>query len=90
MTTAAHRLDGVAITRCSRCDADLVWAVTVDGKRLPIEFTDVPDGAYYLDPPADGDTAPLARPVTGGLFEPASPRYRSHADVCDAAEWSKR
>ena len=76
--------------RCRSCQAPIVWAVTANEKRMPVDAEPVPDGNLILtsdDPPR------VIMHVLGqaSLFdEPDPPRYVSHFATCPHADRHRR
>jgi hypothetical protein len=65
---------------CSTCGAALIWAVTVAGRRIPLDAEPEPYGMYGL---VDGKAVSLA----GSMMTPAfaGSRHRSHFETCPQA-----
>lgn len=78
--------------RCRSCQAPVVWANTVNDRRMPVDAEPSPDGNIVLDDLGDDRLTPLAIVVDPGepmLGDP--PRYMSHYATCpDAERWRKR
>jgi hypothetical protein len=70
--------------RCSSCDAEIVWAVTALGKRMPIDVTPTAVGNVVLE--IDGDVL-RARVVK--TSDPR-PRYVSHFATCPNANTHRK
>lgn len=71
---------------CRSCHAEIIWAVTLDGKAMPVDAEPSPDGdRWLLNHPA------ISAPVVVKAGEHAGPaRHKSHFATCpQAAEWSK-
>lgn len=76
---------------CKSCSAEIRWAVTVNGKKIPIDWAPVANGNITLSE-REG-LPPIAVMVTaqGDAFLPAlqpsaeAPRYVSHFATCPAA-----
>jgi hypothetical protein len=73
--------------RCRSCGAPIRWAVTVNGKRMPVDDQPVPDGNLVLSDPTPGAYAPVA-----AAFDPQQlliddpPRFVSHFATCPQAD----
>jgi hypothetical protein len=85
------------VTACRSCGAEIVWAVTTEGRRMPVDAQPVDGGNLLLTPadhrrPAGEPTATVvgkrAQPT---LFGDDGPRYVSHFVTCpDAARHRRR
>ena len=49
--------------RCRSCKAPIRWAVTINGRAIPLDLLPDQRGNLRLDPPAPGATPPTARVV---------------------------
>jgi hypothetical protein len=80
------------VSACRSCRAPIVWARTVNGKRMPVDRDPTPDGNLVLAVPGVDDTEPyvtVVDPDQPMLDDP--PRYRSHYATCpDADRWRKQ
>ena len=80
------------MSTCRSCGAEVLWAETTGGKRIPLDPEPVAAGALLvvkrrMSP--SGELVPLVRPVRRGEA-PASPRYQTHFASCpDADRWRK-
>lgn len=80
----------VPTSRCTSCQAELVWTLTVPGTRMPVDVAPTPTGNVRLD--LDGFTirATVTPDATPDMFDPTDSgfRYLSHFATCpDAAAW---
>jgi hypothetical protein len=76
-------VDGVSA--CRSCGAEVFWAVTASGKRMPVDADVTADGNVSIGP--DG----LAYVVPAGhVASPAYPRYTSHFATCPNAAHHRR
>ena len=72
------------MSRCRSCDAEIVWAITSAGRRMPVDAA-VDDGGNLVLVP-DGDD-PLVL-VVGA--DDTRPRHRPHFATCpDADDWRR-
>jgi hypothetical protein len=75
------------MSRCRSCQAEIVWAVTDTGKRMPLDAEPVsaahrPSGLFVLD---EGGEHPLAFTLAAG-----QPLYRSHFATCPNADQHRK
>jgi hypothetical protein len=79
------------MSECRSCHALITWAVTVDGKRMPLDYNATDDGTLVVVRHTDTGT-PVVRVVSPVDGVPSHPsRYRSHFATCpDAGDWRKR
>jgi hypothetical protein len=79
---------------CGSCGAPIRWAVTVNGKRMPVDDQPVPDGNLVLSDPTPGAYAPTAahyvQPDQLTLFGDEPPRFTSHFATCPNADQHRR
>jgi hypothetical protein len=83
------------VTRCRSCGAPIRWAVTVNGKRMPVDDQPTPDGTLVLSDPSPGAYAPTVaqyvEPEQSPLFEvPDPPRFTSHFATCPNADQHRK
>jgi hypothetical protein len=73
------------VSRCRSCQAEIVWAVTENGKRVPLDAVPAerPSGLFKLVPRVS-DPTPLAVSVSGERV------YLSHFATCPNAEQHRR
>lgn len=81
------------MSACRSCGAEVVWAVTEAGRRMPIDAQPV-DGGNVILHPAERGQSPTATVVgkqpQPSLFGDDGPRYTSHFATCpNAAEHRK-
>ena len=69
---------------CRDCSANLSWARTTKGFRLPLDLEPVENGNIWLD--EDG----VAHVLTKGETPPAGPLYVSHFATCPDAAKARR
>jgi hypothetical protein len=84
---------------CKSCGAELEWARTPDGHRIPLNRVPVPDGNILFDYEQTGARRLVARVLTkaelerirGDALPGLAPKlYKSHFATCpDAARWKK-
>ncbi|MEJ7724323.1 MAG: hypothetical protein WKF64_08465 [Ilumatobacteraceae bacterium] len=78
------------MSACRSCAAAIVWAVTDNGKRIPLDAHPTPAGSVRLH-----DTVPPRAVVVGAtidLFDPTDDgtRYMPHHATCPQAdEWRR-
>ena len=68
---------------CTTCGADVLFAVTTNGKRMPIDADPVPDGNLIVN---DG----RVRVATEADLGRHGPRFRSHFASCKQAAQHRR
>lgn len=74
------------IGACRSCAAPIIWAVTQDGRRAPIDAVPVDNGNIVLT--GDGPGAPNATVVAPGT---PGELYLSHFVTCkDGSSWRKQ
>lgn len=76
------------MSQCRSCHAEIVWARTVKGKRIPVDKAPVSDGNITLHPTMDGPPTAIvhSQPPLGD-----ERLYVSHYVTCpDADSWRKR
>lgn len=69
------------VSKCRSCDAEIIWAVTRKGKRIPIDHAPVPGGAFLLYLPeetADEQT-------TADFVGTPNGMYTTHFETCPNA-----
>lgn len=86
-------VDGFPVESCRSCEAPIVWAVTADGKSMPVNGPIDPAGNVRLT--AQSAAVVLAEVLTqDSLFEAGDdsrPRHTSHFATCPhAANWRRR
>ena len=76
--------------QCKSCGADIIWALTGNGKNLPVDAVPVPNGNVAIIQPDDPRDQPLA--YVGKIPDHAPPeRYYPHFATCkDADKWRKK
>ncbi len=76
------------VDKCRSCGRLVIWAVTKNGKRMPVDASPTSDGTIALDEGPDGAVkASVAGPAPELLWEP---RYTSHFATCpEAARWRR-
>lgn len=74
------------MSACRSCGAEIFWAETAGGKRMPVDADPVPDGNVIVeDRPGDGLRATVLEPGALMLDDPGLPRYVSHFATCPNA-----
>jgi hypothetical protein len=78
------------MTACRSCGAAIVWAVTTNNRRMPVDANPVPDGNLTLAYPSPG-AAPIAvHADPGALLIDNPPRYVSHFATCEFADQHRK
>lgn len=73
---------------CSTCKAEIIWTLTVNWKRNPVDAVPVPTGNMILVEQPDGKV--LARVLSPDELAKHAERYQSHFASCrQAAEHRK-
>jgi hypothetical protein len=73
-------------SRCRSCQAPIIWAVTAEGRKMPVDAAPHQDGRLVLSWKEDGWQVRVA-PHGGSLTQ----RHRPHFATCpDADSWRKR
>lgn len=77
---------------CGSCGAQIIWAVTTNGKRMPLDTEPVEGGNVVLHPPRVA-----GQPFTATVMPrhpddppPVFPRYTSHFQTCPHADAHRR
>lgn len=83
---------GPDVSACRSCGAEILWAHTRDGKRIPLDAVPSPAGNVYLNESA---TFARASVLSGALLEAArsaGEKLRtSHFATCpQAGEWRRK
>lgn len=74
------------MSRCRSCNAEIIWAITENGKKIPLDAEPVarPIGLFAIDTSTD---PPLA---VSTASERREPEYRSHFATCPNADQHRR
>lgn len=82
------------MSTCGSCGAEVVWAVTPAGRRMPVDAEPVDGGNVILHPGIARGDAPTAtvvgKAVAPALFGDDAPRYVSHFVTCPNADAHRR
>ena len=72
---------------CEKCGAEIIFAVTRHGHRIPIDPAPVEDGNMELveEETADGRVLKALRRLQGSLL--ATPVYKTHFATCPEADY---
>lgn len=70
---------------CTSCGGRIVWAVTVQGKRIPLDADPHPFGTFGL---VDNKAIPLTDAMREGAF--AGERYATHFITCPNAKTHRK
>lgn len=75
------------MSKCRSCQQEVLWVLTINRKKMPVDPEPVADGNLILiDPIAPGDI-----PMAVNKANPDVPGWTSHFATCpDAAEHRKR
>lgn len=75
----------MSASRCRSCDAPIVWALTAEGRDMPVDMAPHPKGNLLLVRRRDGKLEVAVVGTHDG------PRYRPHFATCPHAKlWRKR
>jgi hypothetical protein len=79
------------VSTCGSCGAQITWAVTTNGKRMPVDTEPDPNGNVVMHAPAPGQL-PIAAVVPRRLGdpEPVFARHTSHFATCPHADQHRR
>lgn len=79
------------IEQCNSCRANVIWALTTRGKRMPVNAEPSPDGNIAIGPVTGRDGLPVARVLNTTQQFGRKDLRTSHFATCkDAASWRKR
>lgn len=74
-----------------KCGAQLRWAVTASGKRMPLDFEPDPAGNVHLTDAGQGrKIAVVLGPLDRELFAEDAPLYMPHHATCPNVEEFRR
>lgn len=76
------------MSRCRSCKAEIVWAVTVKGKKIPFDRGPVADSPWTLARRSDHISALKASPIHHPV--PKWKRYTPHWSTCPDADKHRR
>lgn len=80
---------GDHIAQCRSCRRPITWAITRNGKRMPMDAVPVDDGDWRIEL-VDGERR-IVRIVPGGPeLDPGVERYSSHFVTCPNADEHRR
>jgi hypothetical protein len=71
------------MSACRSCGAPVLWAVTAEGKRMPVDAEPAPAGNLIVDQTARPWTVRVVPPDDLLIGDP--PRYLSHFATCPHA-----
>jgi hypothetical protein len=75
------------VSTCRSCGAEVIWAVTRDDKRMPLDAVPVDGGNVLLNMGARPWRATVVgKDVQPSIFGDDSPRYTSHFSTCPHAD----
>ena len=72
------------VSRCRACSAAIVWSVTVNGKKMPVDEDPVPAGDFVLEERGRDVVAHHVR-EKGLVVNPRADRFTSHFVTCASA-----
>jgi hypothetical protein len=80
------------VSTCGSCQAEITWAVTTKGKRMPVDAEPAEDGNVVLHPGLGSGDLPTATVIPKAEDDPPPvfPRYRSHFATCPHADTHRR
>ncbi len=76
------------MSRCRSCQAEIIWAITEAGKRIPLDdepALETPAGLFTLDSNWPGEGGPRAISAAAGAR-----LYRSHFATCPNADQHRK
>lgn len=77
----------LAIATCRSCEAEIVWALTEHGRKIPLDAQPAENGTFALSiPPDGGDPGAIHAPKVAA----PGPRYLSHFATCPNAAEHRR
>lgn len=71
---------------CRSCGAQIIWAVTTSGRRMPVDAAPVPNGNVALCPHPSPGHAPTAHIVSPQAEAHQDDRFTSHFATCPHAD----
>jgi hypothetical protein len=77
------------MARCRSCGAEVIWAVTASGKRMPVDADPVPEGNVLLADDGDGTVHASVMPEAQALLT-EEPMRLSHFVTCPQADEHRR
>lgn len=69
-------------SKCKRCPAQVVWADTTAGGRMPVDAEPSPDGTVVLSQQTSPLDPPLATVIRPGEAVPPTSRHTNHMQTC--------
>jgi hypothetical protein len=80
------------VSRCRSCGAPIRWAVTVNGKRMPVDDQPTPGGNVSTVPNGAGPGLLLAlvHPPGQTTLDADEPRFTSHFATCPNADQHRK
>lgn len=67
------------IVRCKRCGEEIVWTVTTNGKKMPVNPEPDPGGTFILD---DSEDPPVATFIRESERDEHNDLYVCHLEDC--------
>jgi hypothetical protein len=79
------------VSACRSCGAEIWWAETVMGRRMPVDADPVPDGNVVVVREGVGQAPPVVEVGHPATLMPADrPRYQSHFATCPQASQHRK
>lgn len=77
-------------SHCRSCRAEILWALTPLGKRMPVDAQPSETGNVHLDHAKSPPTARVLSTMDLDRLPADTPRYTSHFATCPDHEWHRR
>lgn len=77
------------IDHCRSCDADIIWAVTINDRPIPVDANPAPGGNLRLEP-RGATMAPRAVKLSPKLAFGVKLRMPHHASCPQGREWKRK
>lgn len=77
-----------ARSTCRSCNAEIIWTVTRNGKRMPVDFEPTPTGDFVLDKESDGSFT--SNRYSHFVHDESRPRRKSHFETCPNAKQHRK
>lgn len=86
-TPTAPRVTAAAYARCRTCNAEIVWALTTNGRRIPLDVSPASNGNVALKPDGTCEVYSAAQLASA---QPRTPLRLSHFATCPDAHQHRR